>query len=141
MPKCVRLSEVVKQRVDGPDEVEPIVIVIDPLERFRDLRQNEAFNFSLDAAAGPDGSAALQTLLRDGPPANVFVMLVCGSAETLSRWLPRSSHHDLDLRILGRMNAGDSSALIDTPAASDLSASTLLLYDDADGHIQKVPPM
>ena len=136
--ELARLDEVVKQRGEGPDEAhDPIVIVIDPLERFRDLRQNESFNFSLDAPAGPDGSAALHSLLRDGPPANVFVILVCGSAETLSRWLPRSSHHDLELRILGRLNASDSSALIDTPAAAELSAATLLLYDDADGHQSK----
>jgi S-DNA-T family DNA segregation ATPase FtsK/SpoIIIE len=133
-----RWSESVKQRGDESTDVAPVVVVIDPLERFRDLRQSESFNFSLDAAAsGESGSAALQSLLRDGPPANVFVILVCGSAETLSRWLPRSSHHDLELRVLGRMNASDSSALIDTPIASDLSAATVLLYDDADGRIAK----
>tara|TARA_R110002049_G_scaffold4601_5_gene32402 strand:+ start:566730 stop:570806 length:4077 start_codon:yes stop_codon:yes gene_type:complete len=136
--EIVRLSALVKQRGEESENEAPVVVVIDPLERFRDLRQNEAFSFSLDApAAGETGSAALQSLLRDGPAANVFVILVCGSAETLSRWLPRSAHHDLELRILGRMNASDSSALIDTPAASDLSAATVLLYDDADGGITK----
>jgi S-DNA-T family DNA segregation ATPase FtsK/SpoIIIE len=35
------------------------------------------------------------------------------------------------------MNATDSSALIDTPMAADLSAATMLLYDDSDGRITK----
>ena len=64
-------------------------------------------------------------------------MLVCGSAETLSRWLPRASQHDLELRILGQMNPSDSSLLIDSPIASELSAATMLLYDDADGRMNK----
>jgi S-DNA-T family DNA segregation ATPase FtsK/SpoIIIE len=76
-------------------------------------------------------------VLRDGPGANVFVILVCGSAESLSRWLPRASQHDLELRILGRMNASDSSTLIDMPSAADLSAATMLLYDDSGGRITK----
>ena len=81
-----------------------VAVSVDPLERFRDLRQDESFNFSLDGASGGvSGAVALQSVLRDGPAANVFVFLVCGSAETLSRWLPRASQHDLELRILGQM--------------------------------------
>jgi S-DNA-T family DNA segregation ATPase FtsK/SpoIIIE len=136
--EIVRMSEQIKQRSEQDTPPSPIVIVIDPLERFRDLRQDEGFSFSLDAAAsGPGGSAALQTVLREGPPANVFVVLVCGSVETLSRWLPRASQHDLELRVLGQMNASDSALLIDSPIASDLSAATMLLYDDSDGRIAK----
>ena len=145
--ELARLDAILKERLERPEDTDPdddtaaneqpILLVIDPLERFRDLRQNEAFNFSLDAAATVDGSAALQNILRDGPSQNLLVLLICSSAETLSRWLPRSSHHDLELRILGRINASDSSLLIDTPMASDLSAATMLLYDDADGRITK----
>ena len=132
------LSELIKSRADQDQDVPPVLVVIDPLERFRDLRQDESFNFSLDAAATSlDGSAAFQNVLRDGPQANVFVLLVCGSVETLSRWLPRASQHDLELRILGQMNASDSALLIDSPIASDLSAATMLLYDDSDGRIAK----
>ena len=115
-----------------------MVVVIDPLDRFRDLRQDDSFNFSLDSAAADESApAALQSVLRDGPAANVFVFLVCAGAETLSRWLPRASQHDLELRILGRMNASDSSTLIDSPVAAELSAATMLVYDDSDGRIVK----
>lgn len=136
--EMIRLSQLINERGDDSQDATPIIVVVDPLERFRDLRQDDSFNFSLDspgAAAG--GGTALQTVLRDGPPANVFVFLVCGSAETLSRWLPRASQHDLELRILGQMNQSDSSLLIDSPMAADLSAATMLLYDDADGRITK----
>ena len=131
------IGDLVKQRGDETDEP-PIVIVIDPLERFRDFRQDDSFNFSLESpAGGGSGAASLRDVLRDGPSANVFVILSCGNAETFGRWLPRSSHHDLELRILGRLNATDSSTLIDSPAASDLTTATMLLYDDSDGRMTK----
>ncbi len=136
--EIVRLGELIAARGDDSPDSPPIVVVIDPLERFRDLRQDDSFNFSLDSAGdGGSGPAALQNVLRDGPAAGVFTILVCGSAETFSRWLPRASQHDLELRILGPMNPSDSSMLVDSPIASELSAATMLLYDDSEGRITK----
>ncbi len=136
--KLASIAAMVQDRIatDGKD-VAPIVIIIDPLERFRDLRQDESFSFSLDAAATANGSESLQKVLRDGPAVGVFTILLCGSAETLSRWLPRASRHDLQQRILGRINPADSSALIDNPDASTLSTATMLIYDDSDGSLRK----
>ncbi len=135
--KLKELVELVSGRGDVDEEVEPIVVVIDPLDRFRDLRQDDSFNFSLDSASNVSAASLLQTLLRDGPSARVFTILACNNTETLSRWLPRASQHDLELRVLGVLNASDSSMLIDTPAAAELSAATMLVYDDADGKLTK----
>lgn len=133
-----RLHELIQERGAEADDPSPVVVVIDPLERFRDLRQDDSFNFSLDSGAGAvSGGAALQAVLRDGPAANVFVVLIAGSAETVSRWLPRASQHDLEIRILGQMNQTDSALLIDSPVAAELSAATMLVYDDAVGSITK----
>ena len=133
-----RLSEMIRARGDDAEDAPPIVVVIDPLERFRDLRQDDSYNFSLGSSSeSQGGGVALQAVLRDGPPANVFVFLIAGSAETVSRWLPRASQHDLEIRILGQMNQSDSALLIDSPLAADLSAATMLVYDDADGRIAK----
>jgi S-DNA-T family DNA segregation ATPase FtsK/SpoIIIE len=115
----------------------PTWVVVTPLERFRDLRQDDAFGFSLDGAAATTPASALQTLLRDGPQAGIHCWLACGGAETLVRWLPRASHHDLELRILGRVSAADSSQLIDTPVANNLAPATMLRYDDSDGSLEK----
>lgn len=136
--RIAKVAELVQQRTEADDrEQTPLLLIIDPLERFRDLRQDESFSFSLDGAAGVSGSDALQKVLRDGPAVGVFTILACGSAETVSRWLPRASRHDLQQRILGRINPSDSSALIDSPDASNLSAATMLIYDDADGTTRK----
>lgn len=132
------LAELVKERGDEAVGVHPIVVVVDPLDRFRDFRHEDAFNFSLDATPGSmSGGLALREVLKDGPPANVFALLVCGGAEIVSRWLPRQSQHDMELRVMGRLNASDSSMLIDSPVATELSAATMLLYDEPAGKIKK----
>jgi S-DNA-T family DNA segregation ATPase FtsK/SpoIIIE len=137
------LNQMIKTRLQHQDDLNhgdhsgPILVVINPLERFRDLRQDDSFNYSLDSAEAISGSTALQNVLKDGPQVGVFVMAICGGAETLSRWLPRSSQHDFEQRILGPMNANDSSLLIASPAASDLTAATLLFYDNSEGRVTK----
>lgn len=137
-PQIAAIAQRVKQRVaeDLANEP-PILLVIDPLNRFSDLRHDDAFSFSLDAAAGPSGSASLQTVLRDGPAVGVFTILCSPSAETVARWLPRQARHDLQQRILGRVNAADSATLIDSSEAAGMSAATMLIYDDADGSARK----
>ena len=137
-PKIAELAEIVETRIATERHDEPpIVVIIDPLDRFRDLRHEESFAFSLEAAAAANSPESLQKILRDGPAVGVFTILVCRSAETVSRWLPRASRHDLQQRILGRINPSDSAALIDTPDASHLSAATMLVYDDRDGSTKK----
>jgi len=119
------------------DDGSTMLVVVDALDRLRDLRQSESLDFSLDAASKVTGSKAFQAVLRDGPSVGVFVFVTLPSAETLSRWLPRQSQHDLELRLIGPINAADSSLLIDSPAASELSPATMILYDDADGRTTK----
>lgn len=116
---------------------EPTILIVLGLERFRELRQDDNFGFSLDGSSATGGSVALQTLLRDGPQVGFHTFLSCGGVDTLTRWLPRSSHHDLELRIAGRMSANDSAQLIDTPEATDLAGASLLFYDDAEGRVEK----
>jgi len=119
------------------DDGRPILVIIDALDRMRDLRQSDTLDFSMDAANKVSGGKAFQAVLRDGPSVGVYVIVTLPSAETLSRWLPRQSQHDLELRLVGPINAADSSLLIDSPAASELSPATMILYDDADGTTTK----
>ena len=135
--QMIQLCDEIDQRDEDSTQHEPLLVVIDPLERFRDLKQDESFSFSLDADARLNAPSAFQKVLNEGPAVGVFVLVICGSGETLSRWLPRTNQHDLELRILGQLNSNDSSLLIDSPAASDLSDATMLVYDNADGKMSK----
>jgi len=132
------VEQSMKDRASAENPCLPMFVFIDPLERFRELRQEEGFSFSLGSANDKSSaSVAFQNVLRDGPSVNIFVVVGCASVETLTRWLPRASHRDLELRLLGQMNASDSAFLIDSSDASNLTAANLLLYDDANGTAHK----
>ncbi|WP_417731287.1 FtsK/SpoIIIE domain-containing protein [Rosistilla oblonga] len=138
--KLLEIAELVAARnqMDAPEEESPVLVVIDPLERFRDLRQEEnSFSFSLDAAPKQSGGSALQNILKDGSAAAVHMIVSCGSVETVGRWLSRQTQHDLEINILGRMSISDSSQLIDSPEAGRLSPASMLVYDDSSGRMEK----
>jgi len=112
------------------------LMVIDGLDRFRELRHDDSAAFSFEP--GPPQPAQLfQRLLRDGPAVNLYCLLAVASAESIHRWLPRASLHDFESRLLGQMNGNDSAQLMDAADASRLSPATMLLYDDATGSIKK----
>ncbi|MEM6364528.1 MAG: FtsK/SpoIIIE domain-containing protein, partial [Planctomycetota bacterium] len=137
--ELARIAAEIESRLDqGADpDLCPWLIVIEPLDRFRDLRQSDAYQFSLDGDASERADQLFQKVLRDGPGVGIFCVVAMSSAETLTRWLPRQSHHDFELRLAGPLNASDSSMLLDSTIAADLAAATMVMVDDADGRSTK----
>ncbi len=70
-------------------------------------------------------------MLRDGPSHHIHVLVHAENANTVSRWLSRSSQRELEIRLLMQMSANDSTHLVDSVAASHLGAHVMLLRDDA----------
>ncbi len=62
----------------------------------------------------------LEELLRDGPSHHIHVLVHAENANTVSRWLSRSSQRELEIRLLMQMSANDSTHLVDSVAASHL---------------------
>ena len=67
-------------------------------------------------------------------------MVWCDSYNNVSRWLPRQTLHDLELRVLFQMTASDSTNLIDSPAAGQLGTHRGLLYLDELGTMEQFRP-
>ncbi len=99
-------------------------------------RKSEEFSFGEDSGgAKPDQQ--LQAILRDGPTHGVHSILWADNWNTISRWLPRQSLHDLELRVLMQMSANDSKPSIRFPIGNRLDAHVLLLHDEASGFSRK----
>jgi DNA segregation ATPase FtsK/SpoIIIE, S-DNA-T family len=62
------------------------------------------------------------------------------SHNSVTRTLDRQGLEDIDMRVLFRMNAGDSSSLIDTPAASLLGVFRAIFDDKGQGVTEKFRP-
>ncbi len=109
--------------------------------RFRKLRRkDDDFGYGGFDKKEASPSDLLAEILRDGPSVGVHVWLWCDSANTVSRWLSREMQQHLENRVALAMNAGDSSQLIDTPAASRLGANRAWLFRGDRGTLDKFRP-
>ncbi len=114
-------AEVVK-RQKGEGDKSPMFLVIHGLQRFRDLRKSDD-DFGYGRRGGDKVVSAAEnfaTILREGPPMGVHVIFWCDSLTNLSRSVDRPGMRELGMRVLFQMSQNDSSALMDSPAASRL---------------------
>jgi S-DNA-T family DNA segregation ATPase FtsK/SpoIIIE len=119
----------------------PVYFFVQGVQRFRDLRKDDDFGFGrrgADRVVSP--AEHLATMMRDGPNVNVFTILWADTPTNLSRTIDRAGMREFALRILFQMSANDSSALIDTPAASRLGRNRALFLTEENSQPEKFRP-
>lgn len=124
----------------GKDAPEVFLLVRD-LQRFKSLRPDDEFRFSMDdetPAATP--AQILANLLGEGGPVGMHVMAAIDTWNNVSRWIPRKVLAEFEMRVLFQMSANDSSNLIDSPAATQLGLHRALLYNEHLGTLETFRP-
>ena len=125
----------------GRDAPEVFLIVHD-LQRFKALRPDDEFRFSMDddASAGPSPSQAFANLLGEGGPVGMHVLAATDTWNNVSRWIPRKLMAEFEMRVLFQMSANDSSNLIDSPAATSLGLHRALFHNEHQGTLETFRP-
>ena len=123
----------------------PMFVIVGSLSRFRDLRKAEDdFGFggfgAADAEKPVDPAKQFADLIARGPEQGIHVMAWVDSAGNLDRWTNRQLLKEFELRVVFAMNPGDSSNLIDSPAAAKLGPHRALLYREETGTTTKFRP-
>jgi hypothetical protein len=119
----------------------PIYLILFALQRLRDLRREEDdFSFTKKSDGTETPAQQLGTLLREGPALGIHTILWCDSLNNMQRTLDRSAMREVGMRIVFQMGVGDSSNLIDTPAASKLGMHRALFFSEEDGRLEKFRP-
>lgn len=116
-------------------------LLIYDLARFRDLRRSDDdFGFSRrdDRPASP--SEMLGNLLREGPGLGIHVLVWCDTLNNVGRSFDRQALREFEQRVLFQMSPGDSSQLIDSPAASKLGANRALYASEEQNQLEKFRP-
>ncbi len=136
------LAECTRREAKDDEGAPPIYFVVYHLARFRDfVKGDDDFGFSRFDAERPAGPAQqLAEVLRRGPAVGIHGLIWCDGYNALTRAIDRQAMRDVEMRVLFRMNASDSSNLIDSPAASRLSEHRAVLYDEGHGRIEKFRP-
>jgi len=124
----------------GRDAPEVFLLVHD-LQRFKVLRPDDEFKFSMDdaePAASP--SKVFADLLSEGGPCGMHVVASTDTWNNVSRWIPRKLMAEIEMRVLFQMSANDSANLIDSPAASTLGLHRALFYNEHLGTLEPYRP-
>ncbi|HEV3143448.1 MAG TPA: FtsK/SpoIIIE domain-containing protein [Gemmataceae bacterium] len=135
------LAELVLQRHQrGTPDRSTRYLVIQGLQRFRDLRRpDDDFGFRRgDKAATPAENFA--TILRDGPMVGVHILMWCDTLINVNRALDRPMLRECTQRVLFQMSATDSSHLMDTPLAARLGRNRALFHREEQEQPEKFRP-
>ena len=136
-------AEVMRRAETGESQFPPHCLIVHDLAQFRDLRLTEDdFGFSSGGTNGksPAVDRQFRDLLREGPAVGVHVLLWCDSYNSLTRSLDRLTLREIDYRVALQMSPGDSTSLIDSPAAGRLGEHRAILYRDDLGTQVKFRP-
>jgi hypothetical protein len=119
-----------------------IFLIVHDLQRFKSLRPDDEFGFSMDddAAAGATASQTFANLLGEGGPMGIHVLAATDTWNNVSRWIPRKLMAEFEMRVLFQMSANDSSNLIDSPAATTLGMHRALFYNEHLGTLETFRP-
>jgi hypothetical protein len=135
-------AEIERRRTNAAEDQAPIYVFVYDLQRFREIRKaDDDFSFSRsddDKPAAP--SKLFVDILREGPPVGVHTIVWCDSVNNLNRTFDRQAMKEFENRVLFQMSANDSSALIDSPAASKLGENRALYFSEEENRIEKFRP-
>lgn len=135
-------AEVQRREAQPAAGLSPVFLFVSNLGRFRELRKGEDdFGFAgIGEEKPPSAAKQLADILRDGPALGVHAIVWCDTCGNLNRWMSMQTLREFEMRIALRMNATDSSNLIDSPAATKLDGHRALLYLSEQGSVEKFRP-
>jgi hypothetical protein len=136
------LAAEIDRRQKGSADRSPRFLLIFGIQRFRELRKAEDdFGMGRRGAEREVSPAErFATILKEGPPVGVHVIVWCDSLVNVNRSLDRALMREFAQRVLFQMSATDSSTLMDSPAASRLGRNRALLIHEEQERPEKFRP-
>lgn len=136
------LSTELKARSSGeaPADAPAIFVFIHGLHRFKKLRQEDDFSFSMsdDAAANPGSLFA--ELITEGSSHGIHLLVSIDTLNNVNRSMSRKAMTEFEMRVVFQMSANDSASLIDSPKASNLGLHRALYYNEQAGTLETFRP-
>jgi hypothetical protein len=134
-------GEVAARQKNESTDRSPVFVIVQGAQRYRELRKEEDFGFGRRGADRAVPAAEhLAAIARDGPTVGVHVILWADTPTNLNRVIDRSGMREFGLRVLFQMGVNDSSALIDSPAASRLGRNRALYVTEETSQPEKFRP-
>ncbi|MFO0963156.1 MAG: FtsK/SpoIIIE domain-containing protein [Phycisphaerales bacterium] len=134
-------AELAARSGSGSADAPGIFLLVNGVHRYRALRRNEDdYSYGGGGDAPPTPDKVLALLLKEGPLVGMHTILWADTVASLQRSVDRNALRELEHKVLFQLGANDSSALIDSPAASRLGFHRALLSNDETGLLEKFRP-
>jgi hypothetical protein len=119
----------------------PTYLLIQGIQRFKGLRQEDEFSLSLDDT-GPtvQPGRLLNRIICEGTHLGFHLICICDTLNNAHRFFSRKTLGEFELRVLFQMSANDSASLIDTPKAATLGLHRALLQNTQSGILETFRP-
>jgi hypothetical protein len=137
------LATELKARSSGeaPPDAPATFVFIHGLHRFKKLRQEDDFSFSMsgdEAAANP--GALFAELMTEGSSYGIHVLVSIDTLNNVNRSMSRKALSEFEMRVVFQMSANDSASLIDSPKASNLGLHRAIYYNEHAGTLETFRP-
>ena len=134
------LAEELKQRAENETSGPEIFVLIQGLQNFKKLRQEDEFSFSSSSVDAPTPAATLLNLITEGPARGIHVIVTCDTYNNVTRQLGRKALAEFEMRVLFQMSAADSASLIDAPNAATLGLNRAVLFNEREASLETFRP-
>ena len=134
------LAGELKRRAESESSGPEIFVLIQGLQNFKKLRQEDEFSFSSSSGDAPTPAAILLNLITEGSARGIHLIGTCDTYNNVSRYLGRKTLSEFEMRVVFQMSASDSASLIDSPNAATLGLNRALFYNDREGSLETFRP-
>ena len=115
-------------------------VFIHGLQRFKKLRQEDDFSFSVDSESSASPGAQFNELITEGSSHGIHLLVSLDTFNNVNRSFNRKALTEFEMRVVFQMSANDSASLIDSPAAGNLGLHRALFYNEHDGTLETFRP-
>ncbi len=115
-------------------------LLIHGLHKFKKLRQEDDFSFSMSDDAGESTGAQFSSIITEGSGLGIHIITTVDTFNNVNRSMNRKALSEFEMRVVFQMSANDSASLIDTPKASTLGLHRALYYNEQEGTLETFRP-
>ena len=126
---------------NSASDAPPVYLFIHGLQKFKKLRHEDDFSFSMGGGDGTvDAGAQFNQIITEGSGYGIHILTTVDTLSSVNRFLNRKALTEFAMRVIFQMSANDSASLIDSPKASTLGLHRALFYHEQEGQLETFRP-
>jgi hypothetical protein len=134
-------TELKTRMTSGAYGAVPVFVFVNGLHKFKKLRHEEDFSFSMSEGNGEaDPGAQFDELIREGSAYGIHLLVTVDAYSNVTRFISRKGISEFEMRVVFQMSANDSASLIDSPRASGLGLHRALFFNEREGVLETFRP-